>query len=142
VRRPVGVMPGQTAIAAADLEDATSVKVDEAEQRAGLVLLRIEPDRHLSRIREADVEEDGRACASLVSKYVPTLSMGLVAYDNAFLPRLPSLCGVPPQQERSRVFSSPVRSDLRRAASLESSPTRSPVRPSRSSGVLLGTREV
>jgi hypothetical protein len=45
--RPIGVVPGQASIAAADLEDPASIDIDEIEQRPDLVLLGIDPDRHL-----------------------------------------------------------------------------------------------
>jgi hypothetical protein len=45
--RPVRITPRQATVAAADLEDAGPVEVDEVEQCADLVFLRINLDRHL-----------------------------------------------------------------------------------------------
>ena len=61
VCRPIGVAPGQATIAAADLEDAAAIEVDEIEQRPDFVLLGIDPYRHL--FRSCSVGARDAACS-------------------------------------------------------------------------------
>jgi hypothetical protein len=46
--RPLRITPRQATVAAADLQDPAPVEVDEVQQCASLVFLRINLDRHLS----------------------------------------------------------------------------------------------